>query len=399
MTKLTHGLAVFACLIVWGASAGVSFAEGSYDCSGPYWVTADYLMWWTDASDVPALVTTSPAGTPQTAAGVLGQPETRTLLGGSLNDGIRSGMRFQAGMWLDGCHTRGLEFQFLQLETLSERFGSQPGGDQILARPFTDANTGGQIAELASFRPLVDGALTASVVSEGLYGWGVNYRGLLNHCCQTCTAHCGAHGAGRCGSERMDFVIGYRGLRLDDGVAVREQLSSPLLGAGTTLDVVDTFDTTNTFHGANIGLIYRRQRCRWTCDTFANLGLGATRSRSRIDGRTNITTPNGSVPDVGGVLALPSNMGETSDTDFTALFDVGVNLGYQLTHRLRLRTGYTFLFWPDVYRAADQIDPVVNTNLLPPALSVAGQPIRPRRLDRRTDFFAHGIHFGFEFRF
>ncbi|MEL6899065.1 MAG: BBP7 family outer membrane beta-barrel protein, partial [Planctomycetota bacterium] len=43
------------------------------------WVSADYLLWDAAGVDVPALVTSSPNGTAQTAAGVLGQPNTSVL--------------------------------------------------------------------------------------------------------------------------------------------------------------------------------------------------------------------------------------------------------------------------------------------------------------------------------
>src|SRR5580704_1335431 len=36
------------------------------------WVDAEYLLWWMRGQTVPALVTTSPAGTPMSSAGVLG---------------------------------------------------------------------------------------------------------------------------------------------------------------------------------------------------------------------------------------------------------------------------------------------------------------------------------------
>ncbi|MCE9524663.1 MAG: BBP7 family outer membrane beta-barrel protein, partial [Planctomycetales bacterium] len=46
----------------------------------------EYLMWWGRGQNIPALVTTSPNGTPQNEAGVLGFPNTTTLFG---NQGIQ----------------------------------------------------------------------------------------------------------------------------------------------------------------------------------------------------------------------------------------------------------------------------------------------------------------------
>jgi hypothetical protein len=384
---LKHGIRVV--FLILGVSA--SLRAGNLGWGSP-WISADYLMWWTDAAHTPALVTTSPASTLQADAGVLGHPNTRVALGGSVNDEMRSGYRVRGGWWSDPLRSHGFEFHFLQLETLSDAYQRRSSGDPILARPFTDANRGTQVAELIAFGSLVSGSLDAAVVSQGLLGWGANYRANL-----VC---CAPAGRGGCRQNRLDVLIGYRGLRLDDGVQIREELSSPLFVDGTLFRLEDVFEADNEFHGCNLGVVFQRRRCRWSLDAVANIGLGATRSDLRIDGRTTITSPGGPrVQHRGGLLALSSNIGESGDTDFTAVFDVGLNLVCRLTSCLTAHVGYTFLFWPDVYRAAEQIDVVVNPNLLPPPILVPGQPQRPRRLLRESDWWAQGIQFGFEYRF
>ena len=63
-------------------------------CSPPgrFWLRGEYLMWWTSGMDLPPLVTTSPQGTPQNQAGVLGQSGTTILFGGqTVNGDGRSG--------------------------------------------------------------------------------------------------------------------------------------------------------------------------------------------------------------------------------------------------------------------------------------------------------------------
>ena len=60
---------------------------------GPrYWLEADFLGWTVTGDRLPALVTTSPAGTPAPLAGVLGAPGTTVLFGNStVNDDWRAG--------------------------------------------------------------------------------------------------------------------------------------------------------------------------------------------------------------------------------------------------------------------------------------------------------------------
>src|SRR5262245_860546 len=70
---------------------------GSGGCGGGCWDDCschafrfEYLGWFTRARNVPPLVTTSPAGTVRTDAGVLGLPTTTTLYG---NDPIGTNLR------------------------------------------------------------------------------------------------------------------------------------------------------------------------------------------------------------------------------------------------------------------------------------------------------------------
>ena len=108
---------------------------------GTFWIRGEYLHWWTDGLKVPPLVTSSPAGTPQNQAGILGQPSTSVLFGDAdLNDDSRSGGRFAFGCRPAGCNV-GLEVSYLVLEQESADFQATGQGDPILARPFFNVET------------------------------------------------------------------------------------------------------------------------------------------------------------------------------------------------------------------------------------------------------------------
>src|SRR5438105_10961923 len=73
--------------------------EGPCNCrGGRFWASGEYLFAWVQGYRLPPLATTSPAGTAQGSAGVLGLPTTGTLFGGSMvtND-LRSGFRLDTG--------------------------------------------------------------------------------------------------------------------------------------------------------------------------------------------------------------------------------------------------------------------------------------------------------------
>ena len=78
--------------------------------SGKFWVRPEYLLWWERGFSTPPLVTTSPSGTSQSDAGILGMPGTTILAGNDVEgNGARSGERISLGYWLDPCREYGIE--------------------------------------------------------------------------------------------------------------------------------------------------------------------------------------------------------------------------------------------------------------------------------------------------
>ena len=98
------------------------------------WFRGEYLLWWEKSANLPPLVTTSPAGTPFNEAGVLGQPGTTVLFGGSVDAGARSGARLSLGYWLNPCHDLGLEADYMFLGNKAVTFDETSQGDPILAQ-------------------------------------------------------------------------------------------------------------------------------------------------------------------------------------------------------------------------------------------------------------------------
>src|SRR5829696_7793456 len=89
-------------------------------CGPPYryWASAEYLLWWTKKDSYPPLVTTAtPPG-----LGALGAPGTLVLFGGDVDYGVQQGVRLTAGMWLDECNTKGVEFSTFTLCSESDDF-------------------------------------------------------------------------------------------------------------------------------------------------------------------------------------------------------------------------------------------------------------------------------------
>jgi hypothetical protein len=118
-----------------------------------------------------------------------------------------------------------------------------------------------------------------------------------------------------------------------------------------------------------------------------------------INGGTTVTVPGVEpVSNVGGLLALQSNIGHHSRDDLAIAPQLDLKLGYQITPSLRASVGYSFLYWNDVVRAGNQIDPVVNSSLIPPVTAPSG-PLHPAFAFHRTSLWAQGIEFDLEYRY
>jgi len=391
-----------ACGHVPGPACGTEACGTCSNCpcgpSGVFWVRPEYLLWRTRGMRLPPLVTTSPTGTPAASAGVLGRTGTEILYGDEeVLDGSRSGFRLKGGMWLDCCNWIGVEGEYLFLGEESESFAASSEGDPILARPFFNVLLNQQDSELVAFPGTVSGEVTVQTETE-LQGAGARMR--VNLCCEQlardpCRQACGRCGSG--GGHRLDGLVGYRWLQLDERLGIREVLVSGTGQPQTDFDLRDQFETDNDFHGVDLGLLWEGYSDRWTLELLGKIALGNTHRVVRIDGSTVATTGNVPVTNEGGLLALSSNIGQYSDDKFSVIPEFGATLGYCLTSHLRLTVGYTFLYWSHVVRPGDQVDLGVNTDLLPPPIETEG-PQRPAFAMNDTDYWAQGMNFGLDYR-
>jgi hypothetical protein len=350
---------------------------------------ADYLLWGISDQNLPPLVTTerAPIRSPD-QAGVL--PASPILFPNpDSQDEVRSGGRFAFGFWFPRHCNWGLDASFFMLapRTLHAEFNSDENGNPVLARPFVDANTGGQSAQLISYPGLLSGTY---VFDSTVRFWGVD-----------------AHLRRRmgCGPRWwLDGFVGYRHLNLADTIDINENLQvlDPS-SAGTRFLVNDHFATRNNFNGAQFGLegelkVFRR----WFLGGNVKLAVGGVHQIVNIDGATTFSAPGaGTVTGRGGLYALASNIGRFERTDFAIANEVGIKLGYEINDHWRIYAGYNLMYLSNVVRAGDQIDRVVNfTGMAPgpgnlnPAIV---QPARPAVLFRQSDFWAQGGQFGIEY--
>jgi len=379
---------------------GVFANPPSFD-NNRWFVSAEYLYWWIRDSGVPILVTTGPATDPVPGLlnPVLG-PGTEVLFGNdSLDTQGRSGARFEFGRWFGVARPWALEGGFFFLGQRSVNYtasGDGSPGTQIIGRPFFEVNRGIENIEYVT-APGIAGDISITGTTN-FYGAHADWRRRL--WCGPCF--------------RLDGQLGVRFLNLEEDLYIAEQ--NTIVGAtrftsganglvaplGTTSTVIDSFKVDNDFYGVMLGLVGEWRKGMWSLQLRGSVSLGETRQRIEIAGGQTVSVPGASTGNFpGGLLARPSNIGEYSNNEFTAVPEVGFNVGCQLTPRLKLFAGYSFLYWGNVARVGDQIDRSVNVAGIPffpqPPAIPAGTA-RPMPLLQDTDFWAQGVNVGLEWK-
>lgn len=347
-----------------------------------FWGRAEYLLWWTKGMQTPPLVTTSPDGTVQEQAGVLGIPGTTILFGGGgLNDNAQSGGRFSLGFWFDQARGEGLEVTYLTLGQQTDRFSASEDDYDILARPFFNTVTDEEDSRLIVYPDLVSGNVNI-VGTTSFQTWEIMLRQIGYR------TTCG----------RVDFLMGYRYGNLRDQLRIHE-FTTALSGAaeGTEFDLVDRFDTRNTFNGINFGAVWQWQAnpC-WSWEASAKVALGVSAGETKISGQTITTVDDESVTSPFGLLAQQTNIGTVDKSSFGSIGEFGVSARRSFCNGWTAVVGYRFLYWADVLRAGNQIDTKINTTQIDGDLE---GPARPENPNRRDTFWAHGLNVGLEYAF
>ncbi len=362
----------------------------------------DYLLWWTKAASLPPLVTSSPNDTPQDDAGILGLDDTEVLFGGGIEMGPRSGARFTLSFSSDPCQLAALEASYLFISAKAFVFEeTSEAGDPILARPFFNVdgdsnNAFQQDALLIAFPDVAFDSRLRTELSNEFQSFELLGRNMVFEDC----------------GRRLDVLYGYRYSRFAEQLRITNSFSSGpdnlIIPEGTLVSGFDNFVATNEFHGGELGMSGQAQYARWSLEGVAKVALGGTRSRTTIDGRTTIRVPNTpSVTTPGGLLAQPTNMGTFTQNNFTAIPEVGLTAGLQITPRMKATVGYTLIYWSRVARPGDQIDagyvpgsPVL-LNVNPTQFgggTLVGMPA-PQHRFITTDFWTQGLSFGLDCRF
>jgi hypothetical protein len=347
-----------------------------------WYVGVEALMWWVKSYSVPALATTGPAF----SGANLDVPGVSVLYGASeVDTNPRYGLRATLGKWLTPCWAIELSGFYVRPETNAFSVSSVQVIQGDLARPFFSVNNQTESSEIVGRPGVASGGINVTARSH-LLGVELNGR---------------RHWWGN-SVNRLDFIVGARYLLLEEELDISEQ-SLGLAGAGPLAGVErlvnDNFKTTNQFLGGQVGAIFQHTEGPWVFEFRAKFAAGMTRQLIKINGST-VPVQGGAPPDgIGGLLALGSNIGERRRDVFAVVPEVGLNVGYDVTPRLRIFGGYSFTYWSNVARPGPQIDRALDENQIPdfPPAPPAGT-VRPIPQTESQSVWLQGVNFGLLFK-
>jgi hypothetical protein len=314
------------------------------------------------------------------------------------------------GLWLNNDHTFGVGgggFLMEQKARFESVVGTAANGLTI-TRPYVDANTttdNRPTASLLVARPGVATGSLVSAVSSRLSGADANLRRNVYHGCSfTADVFYGF----RYVDLDESFTVFQRSVALVDGAytiptlnmmgQVMPGVRTPVL-AGGSVGLTDRVRTRNQFYGGELGGRFEGRSGVFFAAVTPRIGLGTVHQITDITGRTGYST--GQVLS-GGLLAagvargdgmIDGNIGRTSETRFAIAFDIGGQVGVQLSQNVRASVGYNLLYLNHVARPVKQLTPVINQRLIPlnPAFGTLSGPIAPQLTNDREQFHAHGL--------
>lgn len=352
-------------------------------------VNFEYLLWWLRDSNAPPLVTRGSfaADTP----GALGEPGTRLLAGGQLDNKSSSGGRISGLFRPSMSSVLGVDGSFfiLQQQTGVWDFGSQGRpGSLVIARPFFNVISDSEDADPVALPTIQSGNVSVSVRDRFLGGeanvrLGTPYSGMV--------------------TQSFAILAGGRYLSLDERFLIQSTSQELPAGDPGTSDFYfsDDFSAFNRFVGGQVGAEAKFEWGALDLTVMGKIGYGRTYQTVNVRGLTIVTEAGGgrTVDDDQGLLVQPTNAGRYKRESFSFVPELTLNVGFCLTERMRFFVGYNFLYWTNVARGADQIDRRVNVQPLGEPRGVIFPPPSPAFPFKESSFWAQGLNFGLALTF
>ncbi len=330
-----------------------------------YWVGADFLAWWIKSDPVRYPLVTTSVVNPAMALpfpGSLADANARILSSNYLTYPMLPGARIYGGIWTDPSHALGFDFNGFLLSQRGYVQSFQAGPGLYLARPFIAAGVPNALPVTFPAPPgltltglpfppyqLAGGVKISSTTSLGGLDTNVLTR-LYNT-----------------KPLQVDLFGGFRFLDLNEKLEVSQygNLLPPAALAPVLPSYLyyldDQIKTSNQFYGGQIGARVAGQYGRFALGMTGKLGIGGNVQSITINGSNTIPLIAGfPILTPGGLYSGPGNIGQHGGAAFSLVPELDVDFKVFITSRLALHFGYNLIFWTNVVRPGQQIDPVQN---------------------------------------
>jgi hypothetical protein len=432
----------------------VAGGDLGYGNAPHWWAEGEYLLWFTKGQNVryPLLTTSAPSD-----AGIVGAASTTVLVGDRpLGYNGMNGLRIGTGFFGDQDRRFGFQVYGFILErasntqtfgTLDEgtpttpstaiNTGTRQSGIPVLARPFVDVVTGAQSSIVLSgpnFGP------SQVIVGTNTQTWGITPEGVWNVYRSQ---------PGSKFSWSFDLTAGYRYLNVKEQLWVYSTtelngfsalgtfqsgpfgIITQVISSGTGLaqanqagvnltvparvSLADQYTAVNQFNGAVLGFKTDARYGMFTSSLFGKIAVGEMHERVTLNGVGSFNDPTGASGNLpgssavvgglpggglgqfyGGVLVNAANIGTYVHDRFTYIPEVGLNFGIALTKGLTGYIGGNFLYFPNLVRPGNLVNPVTSSAAVPFSANYgqAGAPRGPAFTLVETDHWIGGLTCG-----
>jgi len=358
------------------------FLSGDPAGNPNFWVGLEGLVWWSKNQPLPVPVVTTGPASQGTNAGGLGVPGTVSL-NSPLDYGAQGGMNLYLGSWFTYAHQFGWDASLFFLGSTGSQFGvfdRSGAGNFIINEPVAGAPFVTQVSA-----PGLESGNVIVTSTTRLYGADVN--GLFN--------------IFRTAGWTLNLEGGFRYYELDEtlNITANSQLFTPttytdnfgntlaFAPPGSTVTVVDQFNTHNNFYAGQVGAQLQYSMNRFFFSGATQIAMGDMHESVSVNGYTNVFPVNSSPVSLQGGNYATNQIGTYSLNKFAVAPQVRLNVGYQFTPFIRGMLGYNFLWISSVARPGNQID---NT------FDGISHPLVPMT---QSSYWAQGLTFSLQFNF
>jgi hypothetical protein len=329
---------------------GVGKLSSLLNCGGSEgWARSEFLMWFVQDRQSPALVATAPVGDPDFL-------DTTTVYGDPLESDLSVGFRGDYGIYVSD-HV-GVGGRFWIIDDSAEDYSRQGNGNDIsLGRPYFNTLTNTNDVNIVAYNGLIDGLIFESAGT-------VEARNSLDM--MGAEAYARVNLSSR-SSSHLDFLGGYSYFQVDDTlqiqsstIRIRSQLQPQ--NVGLTTQFRDSFETENRFNGGQVGFESVVKNGCWTARTLGKVHMGNMRQTISMFGdRTNTPAGGNPINANAGMYVGAGESGEHQRDEFTFVPELNFKLGYSFRKHVEFSVGYTFIYFDNVALAGNYVNNNINS--------------------------------------